>query len=124
VPDERLQMLTGTDVTSMWLGKSEENIRKLFEPAEASYQLLGDKSPLFMIVFDEIDAMLPARDRMVGSNRSAQVNQFLGKLDGLKTLNNILVIGITNILALVDRAALRFDSDVISRFRCQIRDSA
>ena len=61
-----------------------------------------------MIVFDEIDAMLPARDRMVGSNRSAQVNQFLGKLDGLKTLNNILVIGITNMLALVDRAALRF----------------
>ncbi len=108
VPDERLQMLTGTDVTSMWLGKSEENIRKLFEPAEMSYQLLGDKSPLFMIVIDEIDAMLPRRDRMVGSNRSAQVNQFLGKLDGLQTLNNILVIGITNLLALVDRAAIRF----------------
>jgi vesicle-fusing ATPase len=108
VPDERLQMLTGTDTMSMWLGESEKNIRKLFEPAENSYKLLKEKSPLFMIVIDEIDAMLPTRNKIVGSSKGSQVNQFLGKLDGLQALNIILVIGITNLLELVDPAALRF----------------
>jgi len=108
VPSDRLQMITGTDVTSKWLGESEKNIRELFEPAEKSFRLLGDLAPLFMIVIDEIDAMLPSRARNIGSNRDPQVNQFLGKLDGLEALNNILVIGITNRLELVDKAALRF----------------
>lgn len=35
------------------------------------------------------------------------VNQLLAKLDGVKTLNNILVIGMTNRKELIDEALLR-----------------
>lgn len=105
---DRLQMLSATEIFNMWVGESERNVRELFEPARKAQIKHGEDSPLYVVVVDEIDAMLPARSGGgSGEWRDSIVNQFLGELDGLKQLNNILVIGMTNRIDQIDPAALR-----------------
>jgi SpoVK/Ycf46/Vps4 family AAA+-type ATPase len=104
---ERLQLITATEVFNMWFGQSEENIRELFKPAMEAQQKYGDKSPLYIVIVDEIDALLPKRGGSVNKVRDSLVNQFLGALDGLKKVTNLLVIGLTNRKEEMDPAALR-----------------
>ncbi len=104
---ERLQMFTATEMFNMWFGNSEENIRGMFAPARKAQEEYRDKSPLHIIIIDEIDALLPQRGGSSDSVREPLVNQFLGEMDGLKELNNLLVIGITNRKDDIDPAALR-----------------
>jgi vesicle-fusing ATPase len=53
---------------------------------------------LHIIIFDEIDAICKSR----GSSRDSTgvsdsiVNQLLSKIDGVDSLNNVLIIGMTN----------------------------
>jgi hypothetical protein len=69
----------------------------------------GDDSDLHIIIFDEIDAICKQR----GSNRDGTgvhdsiVNQLLSKIDGVDSLNNILLIGMTNRKDMIDEALLR-----------------
>lgn len=104
---ERLKMLTGTELFNMWFGKSEEKIRDLFKAARESQEKYGDKSELYVIAIDEIDALLPVRGSSPSNTKDGLVNQFLGEMDGMNTLKNILVIGITNRKEQIDPAALR-----------------
>ena len=63
-----------------------------------------------MIIFDEFDAIGKSRGRLVGDGsgvRDSVVNQLLSKMDGVGQLNNVLVIGITNRIDLIDDALLR-----------------
>ena len=100
-------MLNATEIFNQWFGNSEENIRKLFAPARLSEEKYGKKSPLYLIVIDEIDALLPIRGESVNKTRDTIVNQFLSEMDGLYELNNVLVVGITNRREEIDSAALR-----------------
>ena len=105
---DRLQMITATEVFNKWFGNSEKYVRKLFEPASQAVDEYGDESPLYVVVIDEIDALLPKREGGPGGKvRDSIVNQFLGAMDGLKQLHNLLVIGITNRMDQIDPAALR-----------------
>lgn len=71
----------------------------------------GENSELHIIIFDEIDAICKSR----GSVRDGYgvhdtlVNQLLTKIDGVDSLNNILLIGMTNRKDLLDEALLRPD---------------
>ncbi len=56
-----LQIVNGPEIFSKFIGDSEENIRKLFEPARKDEKKYGDESPLHVIVFDEIDAICKQR---------------------------------------------------------------
>jgi ATP-dependent 26S proteasome regulatory subunit len=112
----KLKFLTSTEIKSKWHGGSEGNIRKLFEKAVNSYELLGDLSPLHILVIDEIDAILGKRSEDINSDvNNSTVNQFLGEMDGLRQYSNIVVIGITNRIHSIDEAALRS-----GRFGCKI----
>lgn len=105
-----VQILSGPEIHSKWCGESEKRIRKLFEAAEEDFKTHGDRSPLHVIIIDEIDAMCPARTTISGSSHNSNasnVNQFLAKLDGVHTINNILVIGLTNRKEAIDKAVLR-----------------
>ena len=70
---------------------------------------MGDQSMLHIIIFDEMDAVMKAR----GSGRDSTgttdsvVNQLLSKIDGVDSLNNILIIGMTNRKDMIDEAILR-----------------
>ncbi|KAJ7098764.1 vesicular-fusion protein SEC18 [Mycena belliarum] len=103
------KIVNGPEILSKFVGASEENIRKLFEDAEKEYKEKGDESELHIIIFDELDAIFKQR----GSTNSGTgvgdtvVNQLLSKMDGVDSLNNILIIGMTNRLDMIDEALLR-----------------
>lgn len=100
------KIVNGPEILNKYVGQSEENIRKLFEDAEKDYKMYGDESALHIIIFDEIDAICKSRGSSNGVGDQV-VNQLLSKIDGVESLNNILVIGMTNRLDLIDDALLR-----------------
>lgn len=104
------KIVNGPEMLNKYVGASEENIRNLFKDAEAEYKQKGDDSDLHVIIFDELDSVFKQR----GSGKSDGtgvgdnvVNQLLAKMDGVDQLNNILIIGMTNRLDLIDKALLR-----------------
>lgn len=105
---ERFQLIAGPEVFIKWVGDSEKKVRSLFKPAKNAWKKYGKDSPLYMLVIDEIDAMLPARGNSPGNRVSdSVVNQFLSELDGLIQFDNFICIGLTNRLELIDSAVTR-----------------
>ena len=105
---ERFRLMSGPEIFNKWLGQSEANVREIFKPAKEAYKKHGENAPIYMVVIDEIDAMLPIRDDSTGNPaRSSVVNQFLSEIDGLEQFNNLICVGITNRLELLDPAAIR-----------------
>ncbi|KAG6476075.1 hypothetical protein ZIOFF_065310 [Zingiber officinale] len=103
------KIVNGPEVLSKYVGESEKNIRDLFADAEQEQSTKGEQSDLHVIIFDEIDAICKSR----GSTRDGTgvhdgiVNQLLTKIDGVQSLNNVLLIGMTNRKDLLDEALLR-----------------
>jgi len=90
----------GPELLSMWVGKSEEGMRKIFERAR-------QVSPC-IIFFDEIDSLAGKRGQDHGNKVTERVlNQMLSEMDGLDEINDILVIGATNRPDMLDQALLR-----------------
>jgi vesicle-fusing ATPase len=102
---EEPKIVNGPSLLSSYIGKSEENVRNLFDKAMADK---GGKN-LYLIILDEFDSL----GRKRGSNGADAgvadkiVNQFLSMIDGPDSLNNILLIGMTNRLDMLDEALLR-----------------
>jgi vesicle-fusing ATPase len=92
---------------------SEKLVRGLFAEAEAELAACnGDatRSALHVVVIDEIDAVFRRRSSGEDSGeatRASGVNQILAKLDGIKAINNVPLIGMTNRWELLDEALLR-----------------
>ncbi|KAF2760030.1 AAA-domain-containing protein [Pseudovirgaria hyperparasitica] len=104
------KVINGPEVLNKYVGASEENIRKLFADAEKEYKEKGDESGLHIIIFDELDAVCKQRGSGAGGGTGvgdSVVNQLLSKLDGVDQLNNILLIGMTNRMDMIDEALLR-----------------
>ncbi|KAL6561821.1 hypothetical protein OROMI_017422 [Orobanche minor] len=103
------KIVNGPEVLSKFVGETEKNVRDLFADAEHDQRTKGDQSELHIIIFDEIDAICKSR----GSTRDGTgvhdsiVNQLLTKIDGVESLNNVLLIGMTNRKDLLDEALLR-----------------
>jgi vesicle-fusing ATPase len=104
------KVINGPEVLNKYVGQSEENIRKLFADAEKEYKEKGDESGLYIIIFDELDAVCKQRGSGAGGGTGvgdSMVNQLLSQLDGIDQLNNILLIGMTNRMDMIDDALLR-----------------
>jgi vesicle-fusing ATPase len=103
------KVINGPEVLNKYVGQSEENIRKMFADAEKEYKEKGDESGLHIIIFDELDAVCKQRGSGTGGTGvgDSVVNQLLSKLDGVDQLNNILLIGMTNRMDMIDEALLR-----------------
>jgi vesicle-fusing ATPase len=103
------KIVNGPEILDKFVGSSEAKIRELFADAEKEYKKEGENSQLHIIILDELDAICKSR----GSNRDGTgvhdsiVNQLLSKIDGVDSLNNILLIGMTNRLDMIDEALLR-----------------
>lgn len=90
----------GPSLLSMWVGKSEEGVRKIFERAR-------QVSPC-IIFFDEIDSLAGKRGLEHGQKVTERVlNQMLAEMDGIEDLSNVIVIGATNRPDMLDSALLR-----------------
>lgn len=103
------KIVNGPEILNKFVGASEENIRKLFVDAEKEYKEKGDESGLHIIIFDELDAIFKQRGSTGGGTGVGDtvVNQILSKMDGVDQLNNILIIGMTNRIDMIDEALLR-----------------
>lgn len=104
------KIVNGPEIFDKYVGEAAKKIRELFTDAEAEQKEKGDDSGLHVIIFDEIDAICRTRSGGgdAGSQVGAQVvNQLLTKMDGVESLNNILVIGMTNRKDMIDPAILR-----------------
>jgi vesicle-fusing ATPase len=103
------KIVNGPELFNKYVGETESNVRKLFEEAKKDQVTLKEESPLHVIIFDEFDAIakhrgMDASGTGVGDN---VVNQLLAMIDGVESLDNILVIGMTNRIDLIDKAVLR-----------------
>jgi len=102
-------IVNGPEILSKYVGESEAKLREIFEPAQKDYKQWGDKSPLHIIVFDEIDSIGTSRGGSGDSTgvKGTLVNQLLTLMDGFSELNNILIFATTNRKDLMDPALLR-----------------
>ncbi|GAB5356713.1 hypothetical protein AAMO2058_000312800 [Amorphochlora amoebiformis] len=103
------KIVNGPSILSKFVGESEENIRKLFADADRDMKMKGEDSGLHIIILDELDAICKKRGS-VNSGAGVHdtvVNQLLSKIDGVDSLNNILIIGMTNRKDMIDDALLR-----------------
>lgn len=94
--------IKGPELKSMWVGKSEENVRDLFEKAKQNAPCI--------LFFDEIDALVGSRVHHDTATETASigiVQQILTEMDGLEDLKGVVVIGATNRIQLMDPAFLR-----------------
>jgi transitional endoplasmic reticulum ATPase len=90
----------GPELLSKWVGESEKAVRKIFEKARQT-------SPT-IVFFDEIDSIAAARSSSSDSKVTERiVNQLLTEIDGVESLNEIVVIGATNRPDIIDTALLR-----------------
>ena len=91
----------GPELLSKWVGESEKGIREIFRKARQAAPCI--------IFFDEIDAIIPRRGSgSSGTHVTENVaSQILTEIDGLEELHNVLIIGATNRLDIVDPALLR-----------------
>jgi transitional endoplasmic reticulum ATPase len=99
--------IRGPELLSKWVGESERGIREVFKKARQSAPCV--------VFFDEIDAIAPSRGSRIGDSgvTDRMVNQLLTEMDGIQPLKNIVVIGATNRVDILDPALLRpgrFDS--------------
>jgi transitional endoplasmic reticulum ATPase len=92
--------IRGPEVLSKWVGESERAIREIFRRAR-------QVAPA-VIFFDEIDAITPMRGQRHDSGVTDRiVNQLLAEMDGITMLKNVVVIGATNRIDIIDPALLR-----------------
>lgn len=101
----------GPEIVNKYYGESERQIRGIFAAAEEAAEEAG--KPAFVFI-DELDSVVPRRDRADHTERRI-VAQFLSQLDGLEDRGNIVVIGATNLIEVIDPAVRRpgrFDEEI------------
>ena len=99
--------VSGPEVIHKFYGESEAHLRKIFEEA-------GRKAPS-IIFLDELDAIAPRRDQVVGEVEKRVVAQLLALMDGLSKRNKVIVIAATNLPQVLDPALRRpgrFDREI------------
>ncbi len=95
-------LVNGPSLLSKWVGESEKAVREIFRKARQT-------SPTILF-FDEIDALVPRRSGSGDEGHRVNekiVNQMLTEMDGLESLNDVVVIGATNRPDILDPALLR-----------------
>lgn len=100
--------VSGPEIIHKFYGESEAHLRKIFEEA-------GKKGPS-IVFLDEIDAIAPKREKVVGDVEKRVVAQLLALMDGLNKRQNIIVIAATNIPNALDPALRRpgrFDREIV-----------
>ncbi len=99
--------VSGPEVVHKFYGESEAHLRKIFDEA-------ARKAPS-IVFLDEIDAIAPRREKVVGDVEKRVVAQLLALMDGLTKRQNLIVIGATNIPNALDPALRRpgrFDREI------------
>ncbi|WP_311171571.1 CDC48 family AAA ATPase [Halobellus ordinarius] len=91
----------GPELLDKYVGESEKGVREIFQKAR-------ENAPT-VVFFDEIDAIATERGSNTGDSGVSErvVSQLLTELDGLETLEDVVVVATTNRPDLIDSALLR-----------------
>lgn len=99
--------INGPEIIHKFYGESEARLREIFEEAK--------KNAPSIIFLDEIDAIAPKREHVVGDVEKRVVAQLLALMDGLDNRGHVIVIAATNIPGALDPALRRpgrFDREI------------
>ncbi|MFW5840948.1 MAG: AAA family ATPase, partial [Planctomycetota bacterium] len=105
--DARFFPIAGPEIMGKYHGESEERLRKMFEQAQ-------QEAPSIIFI-DEIDSVAPKRQE-AGEVQQRVVAQLLTLMDGLEPRQNVMIIGATNRVDVLDEALRRpgrFDREII-----------
>ncbi|HJU13467.1 MAG TPA: CDC48 family AAA ATPase [Candidatus Nitrosotalea sp.] len=93
--------IKGPELISKWVGESEKGVREIFRKARQAAPCI--------IFLDEVDSLAPRRESGSSDSHVTEriVSQLLTEIDGLEELHNVLIIGATNRVDLIDDALLR-----------------
>ncbi|HZT09372.1 MAG TPA: AAA family ATPase [Chloroflexota bacterium] len=94
--------IQGPELFSQWFGESEEAVRDLFN--------LARRAAPCIVFFDQLDAVAPRRSDLENEGTRAPqriVNQLLTELDAIDRSSQVIVMGATNRVEMVDPAVLR-----------------
>jgi len=93
--------IKGPEVFSKWVGESEKAIREVFRKARMAAPAV--------IFFDEFDAIVPRRGMGYADSGVSErvISQLLTEMDGIQTLEDVVIIAATNRPDIVDPAVLR-----------------
>ncbi len=99
--------INGPEIMSKFVGEAEEKLRKIFEEAK--------RNAPSIIFIDEIDAIAPKREDVLGEVERRVVAQLLTLMDGLEARGDVIVIAATNRPNAIDPALRRpgrFDREI------------
>jgi transitional endoplasmic reticulum ATPase len=96
--EANLISVKGPELISKWVGESEKGVREVFRKAR--------QAAPSVIFFDEINAIAPKRGSDFGDSNVTEPLPAT-ELDGLEDLRNVVTIGATNRIDIVDAALLR-----------------
>jgi transitional endoplasmic reticulum ATPase len=92
--------IKGPEVMSKWVGESEKAVRELFKKARQVAPTI--------VFLDELDSIAPLRGTDTGTHvTDSVVNQLLTSIDGLESMEGVVVIGATNRPDIIDHGLLR-----------------
>jgi transitional endoplasmic reticulum ATPase len=93
--------IKGPEFRSKWVGESEKAVRETFRKAR--------QAAPSVVFLDEIDSIAPSRGGMSSDSHVTErvISQILTELDGLESLNDVMVIAATNRPDIIDAALLR-----------------
>ncbi len=96
--------IKGPELLNKYVGETERHIRLVFQRAREKASL---GTPV-IVFFDEMDSLFRTRGSGVSSDvENTIVPQLLSEIDGVETLENVLVIGASNREDMIDPAILR-----------------
>ena len=99
--------INGPEIIHKYYGESEARLREVFEQA-------ARQAPS-IVFLDELDAIAPKRDRVVGDVEKRVVAQLLTLMDGLAQRSQVVVLAATNLPNAIDPALRRpgrFDREI------------
>lgn len=88
--------IKGSELENKWVGETDKSIRNLFTSAR-------ERSPCIIFI-DEIDSIARKGDN---EHHTKTLSAFLTEMDGFTENENIIVIGATNRIEMIDEAFLR-----------------
>lgn len=99
--------INGPEIIQKHYGESEELLRRVFEEAQ--------KHPSSILFIDEIDALAPNRETVLGEVEKRVVGQLLALMDGVASRGRVVVMAATNLPNSIDPALRRpgrFDREI------------
>ena len=94
----------GPELLNKYVGETESKLREVFKKAREK----ASQDVPVVVFFDEMDSLFRMRGSGISSDMEATVvAQFLSEIDGVESLENVIVIGASNRQDLIDPAVLR-----------------